>query len=80
MQLLTETSIPDVAAFKSAFDADAERRMNAGLTLLQMWRAADNDTQVLCLFKVNDRARAQNWMDSESAGDANFSGRFLDTM
>lgn len=80
MQLLTQTTTTDFALWKSAFDADAEQRMTAGLTLLQMWRDADNDAQVLCLFKVNDRDRAQNWLDLETGRDANFGGRLLNTV
>ncbi len=42
MHLLCHFDTPDFAAWKSAFDDDAEDRMQAGLTLLQMWRSADN--------------------------------------
>ena len=75
MQLLTETTAPDFAAFKSDFDQDTEARMHAGLTLLQMWRSADDASTVLCLFEVNDRARAQNWL----ATARDMTGRFLKT-
>ena len=75
MQLLTQTTVSDVAAFKSAFDADMEHRMNAGLTLMQMWHDADDANTVLCLFEVNDRDRAGVWLDRQKG----VSGRWLRT-
>ena len=75
MQLLTQTTATDAAAFKTSFDADTENRMNAGLTLLQMWHDADDAATVLCLYKVNDRDRAAAWLDRQSG----VSGRWLRT-
>ena len=79
MQLLTQTTSRDFASFKSAFDAEAEKRMTAGLTLLQMWHDADDANAVLCLFNVNDRAKAQAWLDAETGTGTPVSGRFLKT-
>ena len=79
MQLLTQTTVTDTAAFSSAFDADTEKRMTAGLTLLQMWHDADDAQTVLCLFNVNDRARAQAWLDAEAQTTGQITGRFLKT-
>lgn len=79
MQLLTQTTVADFASFKSAFDAEAEKRMNAGLTLLQMWRDADDAGAVLCLFDVNDRAKAQAWLTAETQTGTRVTGRFLNT-
>ena len=79
MQLLTQTTVADFASFKSAFDADAEKRMNAGLTLLQIWHDAEDARTVLCLFNVNDRTRAQAWLDAEAQTTGQITGRFLKT-
>jgi hypothetical protein len=79
MQMLIDFTTTDFAAWKSAFDRDAEDRMQAGLTLLQMWRGADEPAAVTCLFKVNDRARAQAWLDKEAAFGAAVTARFLET-
>ncbi|GHF38097.1 hypothetical protein [Seohaeicola zhoushanensis] len=79
MHLLTETTAPDFATWKSAFDADTEDRGTAGLTLLQMWRGADDPNAVTCLFEVNDRDRAQAWLDKEAALGHGVSARFLRT-
>ena len=79
MQLLTQTTVSDFASFKSDFDADMEKRMNAGLTLLQMWHDADDANTVLCLFELNDRARAKAWLETEAQTTGNLTGRFLKT-
>ena len=75
MQLLTETTAADFAAFKSDFDGEAEARMQAGLTLLQMWREAEDPSKILCLFEVNDATRAAGWLTRARR----FTGRFLNT-
>ncbi|SFP32426.1 hypothetical protein [Tranquillimonas alkanivorans] len=66
MQLLCRFDTPDYDEWKKTFDADAEDRMNAGLTLLQLWRDADTPSAALALFEVNDRKRAQAWIEKET--------------
>ncbi len=79
MQLLAQFDTPGFDTWKAAFDDDAEDRMQAGLTLLQMWRGADETASVVCLFKVNDRARAQTWLDKERGFGAALTAQFLRT-
>lgn len=79
MHLLTRFDTADYAAWKTAFDGDAEDRRTAGLTLLQMWRGVDEPAQVTCLFEVNDRARAQRWLDKETGFGAALTATFLRT-
>ncbi len=80
MQLLTQTTVSDFSSYKTAFDAEAEKRMNAGLTLLQMWHVADDASAVLCLFDLNNRAKAQAWLDAEAQTGNAITGRFLNTV
>lgn len=79
MQLLVDFTTTGFDAWKQEFDAEAEGRMQAGLTLLQMWREADAPATVVCLFEVNDRARAQGWLDKKAGFGAAFTARFLKT-
>ena len=79
MHLLCHFDTPDFAAWKAAFDTDAEDRMQAGLTLLQMWRSADNASTVVCLFEVNDRKRAEEWVAKETGFGAALATEFLKT-
>lgn len=67
MQLIAHYTIADKAAFRSAFDADAEDRGHAGLSLLQLWR--EDDRNAWALFQVNDAKAARAYL---SAGAAPF--------
>ena len=66
MQLICRIETKDQAAWRRDFDAEAEKRMNAGMTLLQLWHEADRPETVLALFEVNDRARARAYLETES--------------
>jgi hypothetical protein len=78
MQLLVHLTPPDYDAWKADFDANAEARMQAGLTLLQLWREAGG-AGVTALFEANDRKRAQAWVERESATGPALDARFLET-
>lgn len=78
MNLLTHHTPNSYDAWKSDFDASTETRMNAGLTLLQLWRDVDG-SGVTALFEVNDRAKAQKWLDREDQTDGPVTGRFMET-
>ncbi|MGB3408032.1 MAG: DUF3303 family protein [Jannaschia sp.] len=78
MNLLTHHTPADYDAWKQDFDANAENRMHAGLTLLQLWRDVDCGG-VTALFKANDRKKAQAWLDCESQTNGPVTGRFLKT-
>jgi hypothetical protein len=78
MHLLLHLTPPDYDAWKQDFDAHAEARMQAGLTLLQLWRAASGP-EVTALFEANDRKRAQDWVDRESATGPAIDARFHKT-
>lgn len=78
MNLLTHHTPADYDAWKADFDAHSETRMQAGLTLLQLWRDADG-TGVTALFEVNDRKKAQAWVDREDQTDGPVTARFMRT-
>lgn len=67
MQLLCRIETEGYEAWRRAFDADAEGRAQAGLTLLQLWREADQGDHVVALFEVNDRARASSYLETQGA-------------
>lgn len=76
-QLLIQTAAPDFAAWKSAFDAQAEALDDAGLNTLQIWKAEDGS--VLVLFEVVNRARAEAFLAKETAFGRGAQTRFLQT-
>jgi len=79
MQMLCTYDEAGAADWKAGFDADAEGRAQAGLTLLQLWRDADAPSRAIALFEVNDKARAKAWLDRERGLGAALSATFLNT-
>ncbi len=79
MQLLAHFETRSYDDWRAEFDGDAEDRMAAGLTLLQMWRGADEPAHVTCLFEVNNRAKAETWLAKETGFGAAVTSHFLKT-
>lgn len=77
MQLLIQTTAPDYAAWKSAFDAEHENVENAGLNTMQIWRGEGSN--ILILFEVADRARADAWLAKQAAFGQSYTAQFLQT-
>ena len=67
MQMICHFDVTDFAAWKDAFDADAEARRNAGLSVLQIWKHADSSTKASVLLDVNDRKKADDWLARSNA-------------
>lgn len=80
MQLLCQFETEDYDAWRRDFDDDAENRMHAGLTLLQLWREADGAAGApFALFEVNDQGKARAWLDKERGLGAHIAAHFLRT-
>jgi hypothetical protein len=79
MQLIVIIDTGGFDAWKSDYDDRAEARGQAGLTMLQMWRDADDGSRAVVLFETHDRARAEEWVRTESALHAPVTARFLRT-
>ncbi|MFC3570326.1 hypothetical protein [Paracoccus sp. TOH] len=60
-QLIAHYTVAGYAAFKTAFDADAEDRGNNGLSLLQLWR--ESDQSAWALFQVGDAVAARAYLE-----------------
>jgi hypothetical protein len=54
--------VKDFKTWKSFFDADAERRSNAGLKQIYLANRADDPNEVQIAFETNDVAKAQQMM------------------
>jgi hypothetical protein len=67
MQMICHFDVTDFASWKEAFDADAEARRDAGLSVLQIWQHADSSTKASVLLNVNDRKRADDWLSRSNA-------------
>ena len=76
-QLLIQTSAPDYATWKSAFDAEAANIAAASLNTLQIWKGDQN--AVLVLFEVANRKNAEAWLAKQSALGHPYQSQFLQT-
>ncbi len=63
LQLLCRFEAADADSWQSAYDDDWEERSSAGLSQLQLWRGADDGSAIWALYTVNDRGKAQSWLD-----------------
>ncbi|MFO1203243.1 MAG: hypothetical protein U1E58_11470 [Tabrizicola sp.] len=76
-QLLIQTQAPDYAAWKAAFDAEAENIAAASLNTLQIWKGEAN--AILVLFEVANRKNAEAWLAKQSAFGRGYQAQFLET-
>ncbi|CAM3323767.1 hypothetical protein SAMN04488021_12217 [Paracoccus aminovorans] len=60
-QMIAHYTVAHYAAFKTAFDNDAEDRGNNGLSLLQLWR--ESDTSAWALYNVGDAKAAKAYLE-----------------
>ncbi len=79
MQLLATFATPDYPAWKADFDAHTEDRATSGLTLMQLWRDADDPARAVALFDVHNRAAAQDWLKTQGALGHGIAGQFVKT-
>jgi hypothetical protein len=72
MYLICRNRVQDFARWKAVFDRHAEAHTDTGLKLEAMWRELDDQNNVFFLFAVEDREKAQAFLDapeSEQAGE-----------
>ena len=79
MHLIVQFSTGGFDAWKADYDAHAETREAAGLTMLQMWRDADDADRAMVLFEVSDRKRSEAWLHEQAALKGGVSGQFVKT-
>ena len=79
MQMICHLEVTDFTAWKNAFDADAESRRNAGLTVMQVWKHTDSNTKATVLLDVNDRKKADEWLSRSNALSSDDQGTVTST-
>ena len=70
MVLLVRNKVKDFDQWRRVFDSQAETARAAGLNLMQMWRSVDDANDVFFLFEVEDRGRAEAFMNAPEAASA----------
>ncbi len=64
MQVLIRFDTTDADAFASSYADASERRDQAGLRQLQLWREEGSST-VWGLFDASDKAKVDEWLSAE---------------
>ncbi len=67
MVLLVRNKVKNFDQWRRVFDSQAEAARATGLNLTQMWRSLDDANDVLFLFEVEDRGRAEAFMNAPEA-------------
>jgi hypothetical protein len=68
MELLVHNKVEDFERWKRVFDANLDPPRDAGLRLSRMWRSVDDPDEVYFVLEVEDRGRAEAFMQApESA-------------
>ena len=68
--MLVRNTVEDFGRWRRVFDAQAAAGRSAGLNVLQMWRSVDDPNEVYFLLDVEDRARAEAFMDTPESAAA----------
>lgn len=72
MQMLVRNQVDDFAHWYSYLTADLPAAADYGLTLVSIWRSADDPNNVFFLLDVADRARADAFLarpESQEIGE-----------
>lgn len=67
LHLLCRNKVKDFDYWKGGFDSDRSVQQQAGLTLLNLWRGADDPNEVFVLFEVSERGKAEDFIHSTQA-------------
>ena len=67
MVLLVRNKVKDFDHWRRVFNSQAEAGRAAGLNLIQMWRSVEDANDVFFLLEVEDRVRAEAYMNTPEA-------------
>ncbi len=67
MQLLCRNRVADFETWWAIFETHSDAHRDAGLHLQHFWLNADDPDEVFFLFNVDDRARAEAFLDAPQA-------------
>ena len=70
MELLVRNRVEDYDTWRKVFDANLQAGEAAGLTLKQIWRKADDPSDVYFVLAVRDREEAEAYMATPEAAES----------
>lgn len=74
LQMIAQFDTADFDAWKDVFDTERESLGHAGLSVLQVWRQPDKPNHAYVLFRVNDRAKAETFIEGDAVAGAERAG------
>ena len=78
MQLLCRNKVADFQTWWAVFETHAHAHRAAGLKLEHLWISADDPDEVFFLFNVEDRARAEAFMEAPESMEAGLEAGVID--
>ena len=76
--MLCRNRVADFARWKRVFDSHVEAHRQAGLKLVHLWRALEDQSDVFFLFEVNDIEKAKAFITAPEAAETGQSSGVLD--
>jgi hypothetical protein len=68
--LLCRNKVKDYDRWYAVFSSHKDAHKAAGMTLVSLFRSADDPRQVFCTFRVEDSQKAQDFLDSPASAAA----------
>lgn len=69
LRMLVRNKVKDYRIWKEAFDSDAARGREYGLTLEHLWQNQDDPNEVFFVMLVEDRQRAQAFIETPESAE-----------
>lgn len=70
MELLVRNKVKDYERWRRVFDAELEGPRSAGLNLVKVWQSVDDPNEVFFVFRIDDRAKAEEFMHAPESAAA----------
>lgn len=70
LTMLCRNRVKDFEKWKHFFDSHTQQHLDAGLSLLNLWRDTSDLNNVFFLFEVSDKAKAILFINSPSSSKA----------
>ena len=78
MQMLCRNRVTDFEVWWTVFESHKADHQAAGLHLETLWQGADDPNEVFFLFRVDDRNKAQEFLDAPASAQAGKDAGVLD--
>ena len=77
--MLCRNRVADYRAWREVFDSHAEAQREAGMSVLNVWRAADDPNNVFFLFVIDSIDAVHDFMNQAIAEEGRKQARVIDS-